>query len=61
MYYSLMDNFQIRGPNGMHEVPVTEVVAPLSDFKRYPVLNKLRLSWNTDLFETYPRQFIIQF
>jgi hypothetical protein len=49
---TLLDNFQIRGPNGTHEVFVTEVVAPLSDFERYPVLNKVRLN-GTVLFETY--------
>ena len=39
---SLLDNFQIQGPNGTHEVFVTEVVASLSDFKDYPVYNNVR-------------------
>jgi hypothetical protein len=37
----LLDNFQIEGPNGMHEVLVTEVLAPLSLLKRYPVYKKV--------------------
>lgn len=32
---SLLDNFQIRGPNGTHEVYVTDVVASLSELQRY--------------------------
>jgi hypothetical protein len=39
---SLKDNFQIAGPNGTHEVLVTEVLASLSDLGRYPVYNKVR-------------------
>lgn len=39
---SLLDNFQIQGPNGTHEVFVTEVVASLSDLKCYPVYSKVR-------------------
>lgn len=38
----LLDNFQIEGPNGTHEVLVTEVLASLSDLKRYPVYKKVR-------------------
>ena len=38
---NLLDNFQIQGPNGTHEVFVTEVVA-LSDLIRYPVYKNVR-------------------
>jgi hypothetical protein len=37
----LKDNFQIKGPNGTHEVIVTEVLACLSALMRYPVYNKV--------------------
>ena len=39
---SLLDNFQIQGPNGTHEVFVTEVVASLRDFLRYPLYKNVR-------------------
>ena len=45
---NLQDNFQIQGPNGTHEIFVTEVVASLSDTKRYPLYNNVRK--NTILF-----------
>jgi len=38
----LLDNFQIEGPNGTHQVLVTEVLASLSELKRYPVYKKVR-------------------
>jgi hypothetical protein len=38
---SLKDNFQIDGPNGTHEVLVTEVLASLRDLKHYPVYRKV--------------------
>jgi hypothetical protein len=40
---SLKDNFQIAGPNGTHEVLVTEVLASLSDLGRYPVYKVRRV------------------
>jgi hypothetical protein len=45
---SLLDNFQIQGSNGTHQVFVTEVVDSLSELKCYPAYNKvgsLKLTW----------------
>ncbi|KAF8522372.1 kinase-like domain-containing protein, partial [Gautieria morchelliformis] len=42
---SLLDSFQIEGPNGLHDVLVTDVVAPLSALARYPIYQKLRNSF----------------
>jgi hypothetical protein len=38
---NLLDNFQIEGPNGSHEVLVTEVLVPLSALALYPVYEKV--------------------
>jgi serine/threonine-protein kinase SRPK3 len=38
----LLDNFHIQGPNGSHEVFVTEVLVPLTSLARYPVYEKVR-------------------
>ena len=48
----MLDNFKIQGPNGTHQVFVTEVVASLGEFKSYPAYNNVRLNEN-NLFETY--------
>jgi hypothetical protein len=39
---NLLDNFRIEGPNGSHEVLVTEVLVPLRALARYPVFNRVR-------------------
>ena len=39
---NLLDNFRIQGPNGSHEVFVTEVLVPLTLLARYPVYEKVR-------------------
>lgn len=38
----LLDNFRIQGPNGSHNVLVTEVLVPLTSLARYPVYEKVR-------------------
>jgi hypothetical protein len=38
----LLDNFQIKGPNGLHEVFITEVLVPLSAFARYSIYGQVR-------------------
>jgi hypothetical protein len=38
----LLDNFRIQGPNGSHDVFVTEVLVPLTSLARYPVYEKVR-------------------
>jgi hypothetical protein len=39
---TLKDNFQIEGPNGTHHVLVTEVLAPLAEFKYHGIYRKVR-------------------
>lgn len=39
---TLLDNFQVNGPNGSHEVIVTDVVTPLGALVQYPVYSKVR-------------------
>jgi hypothetical protein len=38
----LLDYFQIEGPNGTHDVLVTEVLISLDTLMRYPVYEKAR-------------------
>jgi serine/threonine-protein kinase SRPK3 len=38
----LLDNFRIQGPNGSHNVFVTEVLVPLTALARYPIYEKVR-------------------
>jgi serine/threonine-protein kinase SRPK3 len=47
----LLDNFQIEGPNGTHQVLVTEVLASLSELKHYPVYKKVTQNWILTSFE----------
>jgi serine/threonine-protein kinase SRPK3 len=39
---NLLDKFQIKGPNGSHEVLVTDVMASLSALAQHPVYKKVR-------------------
>ena len=36
----LLDNFRIEGPNGTDQALVTDVLASLSELKRYPIYKK---------------------
>jgi hypothetical protein len=47
---SLLNNLQVDGSNGMHEVLVTEVLASLSDLQRYPVYKMVRTNEMRTLF-----------
>jgi len=40
----LLDNFRIQGPNGSHNVFVTEVLVPLTSLAHYPVYEKVRIN-----------------
>ena len=40
---NLLDSFRIEGPNGSHDVLVTEVLVPLRALACYPIYEKVRL------------------
>ncbi len=41
----LLDHFQIHGPNGIHDVVVTEVLCPLLSMKGLPIYKRMKRSF----------------
>ena len=49
----LLDHFQIHGPNGIHDVLVTDVLVPMQYFDDFGMLDLKRTSYQTLIALTY--------